>query len=919
MTDTVRVSPTVDAPTHHLSLTDGTTTIGLILATQSGKIDPNGLNHFSSPKTTMRMSSGEPKYGDYQMPYTPVVQDDFISGRGQRYLEDDKTRYLDAYRCDTSNGRVLRGPRVHRCDLLGTHQQMPTTGAQTRVISYVNPGTTDYAYLAWKFTAAHAFVRPVIFIRQATTTRSKPTELGISIYSDDGGTPSRPDTQLAIYAHTNYFDTQNTSNLDPSYSIYTIATDVNLSAGTDYWIVAAYIDVTDPPIIELVGGPDGSALANGIVTASLLGTWTDHADAGSYSIWFEMVDQGVKGKQIIFFEYLRQLYAVVSYDDLATKPKLFINGYRGLATSNAADLTKINTGLTLTANELAGCIALVISGPGSAEKQPWRKITSNTTAGVCTVSEAWIATHTTSTCYVILGTDVWTEIDWSATMTAAPVTDVCVYNDIAYFCQSEDNFIKRMNEYNNSGTWTRRFAAESAAASKATFLEAIPIPTGGYRIWGASKVASTAKVSVTKTWADGDLAFGSDIVCGTTSGKITNLLAYGDPQIPYILKEDEIGSIENNIYSAVPIPEMRNVKNESNGRAALHYGVYLFFSMLGGLERYYESRLDDVGPNRDDGLPPGRIGDIQDLVSYPGKFYASIDAGSSGASSILLYNNLGWHEIYREAYGLRAGKMFIQSVPGDCDRLWFSMGATPNYIHAAVNPLEKGSDYDYHWMGVFDTSWITVNMRDIKKYWHKIKLFKTSKVQYTEITGNYTRPISPHVWYRTRPGAGWTYIGQMPEQTDGLVDDNFELDLYSTTYNQSFNIQFRFATFKDADAYEIMDSIEAIRVDAITRIPPSSGLTAFVMVKDHMADLQGTTSELTASQIETQLVTWANSDQRARPLVMRSTMPLWDNKIVFIDPPSLKPLKSNAITGASAGNAKREHTLVGELLITVVE
>ena len=56
---------------------------------------------------------------------------------------------------------------------------------------------------------------------------------------------------------------------------------------------------------------------------------------------------------------------------------------------------------------------------------------------------------------------------------------------------------------------------------------------------------------------------------------------------------------------------MKSVKSIINGTAAMQFGVYLYFNLEGGMvERYYDQRLDDVGPNRDEGLPADRQGEI---------------------------------------------------------------------------------------------------------------------------------------------------------------------------------------------------------------------------------------------------------------------------------------------------------------------
>ena len=88
------------------------------------------------------------------------------------------------------------------------------------------------------------------------------------------------------------------------------------------------------------------------------------------------------------FEYKHQMYAVVNEQTDTGAPKLFINGYRGAAKSNASNLSYTITGLQMTTNELVDKIILVYNGPGEEEAGPWRKIVANTAAGNIKV-ELW--------------------------------------------------------------------------------------------------------------------------------------------------------------------------------------------------------------------------------------------------------------------------------------------------------------------------------------------------------------------------------------------------------------------------------------------------------------------------------------------------------------------------------------------------
>jgi len=82
------------------------------------------------------------------------------------------------------------------------------------------------------------------------------------------------------------------------------------------------------------------------------------------------------------------------------------------------------------------------------------------------------------------------------------------------------------------------------------------------------------------------------------------------------------------------------------------------------LERLSGTSLDDVGPNRDAGLPSGRQGCIADMAAAVDALYLNIDAGDVDTSAVYTYNNFGHHELCRRkrrasARGLSSIKSFL--------------------------------------------------------------------------------------------------------------------------------------------------------------------------------------------------------------------------------------------------------------------
>ena len=163
---------------------------------------------------------------------------------------------------------------------------------------------------------------------------------------------------------------------------------------------------------------------------------------------------------------------------------------------------------------------------------------------------------------------------------------MCPVNGVVYFAQGEGTAIRRYRAYNNSGTWTNQFDADGT--NKASLLRFIREANGNKKVWRS--LNSEAKVSSAgaQSWGT-NLTFGTAIECGDTTVPITGLTVYGNPEIPYVLKENEFGSIASGVYAPIPMDELRSVRSDKNGRAFLRHDVYLYFSLLDGVERYYNN------------------------------------------------------------------------------------------------------------------------------------------------------------------------------------------------------------------------------------------------------------------------------------------------------------------------------------------
>ena len=410
------------------------------------------------------------------------------------------------------------------------------------------------------------------------------------------------------------------------------------------------------------------------------------------------------------------------------------------------------------------------------------------------------------------------------------------------------------------------------------------------------------------------------VYAGDKVNPVTNIIGYGEPKIPYILKSNSFGSISDGVYQELPIGEMKTINSILNGTAAMQFGVYLYFNLEGGMiERYYDQRLDDVGPNRDEGLPADRQGEITKLLPYPGRYYAAIDAGNAGYSSVLCNNMLGeysWHEIWRSStLGDQIYDMYVQTIPGfdEVDRLWIATTGSIIAVPIAITPVNQykyryfgygasspAYTYDFTTAGWVETSWIDFDVKSIDKYFHSVTIFS----DYTgEVKTGDEYKIS--VYFKVDGDVDWTHAGDVKasEYVNGKFEVGVkELDL-RTGIGKSVSgkkIKFRIKMMPCADAHE-SPRLKAIVINAILRLPSKRSWNVNFLV-DPEVDLNDKPIHDKTGLLYYWLNKWANSKTYPIPLTMYTNDYSSDNLRVMIDPTSL--VTYDVITDQSASKNK---------------
>lgn len=891
----IRAKSTDQRKTHDISLSDGTTEIGLTLSNFKGQHDPNAIKQVGNPRTALQIRQGQAEYSDFEMPYTPIIQNDWSGGLGNRYLDKDKSRFRMSYRMDSTKPYEIKlGPReFHPAGVLQLQADFDVNSMIDEEFKAIPefiavPDEGDPPLTMWfkiKIIPEFTETNPTIRIVAATSLANH--EMEVSVYSDDGG-----DLDAELWGTTITVDANYSGAIREYININPVLT---MTAATAYWLIIRAENAFEPMRLFGESYTSGTVYTNNSDSPTVPVSWTSETSRISLAIF----GNGTTGKSFKF-EYRKSMYMVTSPDD-DSAPRLYREGYHGLAQANTGHLELLKTGLTLaTTSILNDAFAIIVAGKGSEESTNWRKIISNTLDGDITVSPSWKVVHDATTEYAIVGTHEMHLI--GSTGLTKPITSVLVTDSIVYFAQGDATNIRRMREYNNSGTWTRQF--DDDGSNQATFLARGPKTDGTQQIWRANNDPPACSYSGLKAWGT-NLSFSSDILCGDSFNKITNLIFYGNPLIPWVLKEDRFGSISDGIFAEVPISEMRNVSSPRNGVAALHFGVYLYFSLLGGLERYYDGRLDDVGPNRDEGMYDIFKGNISALASYPGRFYASIDGGSqkSGNSSVLCHNGIGWHNIYSVG-NKRIRDLHIQTLPDGIDRLWFSEDSEPTYLYISLDELDAqtrdGKDL-FARFGFIDLSTLTAGFKDINKFFTSISTFGY---------GFYASGGTECRFYRIYDSM--VSKGRYSQESIDIatIDSDSESVILSPGVGEKeLNIKIIFYRDEFIPSNQVLN---AVRVDAVTRIPIKRSWSVMFRIQTREVDMNGDHSSMSAIEIYNKLEAWANSDVTPAPLILRSNHGIFDNRTVFIDPASLQPLRIYNTPGATSEN---ETMYIGQLSV----
>lgn len=263
-------------------------------------------------------------------------------------------------------------------------------------------------------------------------------------------------------------------------------------------------------------------------------------------------------------------------------------------------------------------------------------------------------------------------------------------------------------------------------------------------------------------------------------------------------------------------------------------------------------------------------------MPYPGRYFAAIDAGTSGYSSVLLNNNSGWHEIYRAPNaGERITALGYQPVSGSRpDRLWISVGDDIVWLVMPSNTLKAYYDdqAEYTHESVLVSSWMSIGMIDVIKQWGSMNLMAENlEEDAVYVEADYQIDQDP-TWY---PMSGH-YI-ESPDQ--------------EIKFNDTFGItakRLRYRLRLQTNDKKRTPFVKAVVMKTVIKVATKYCYAMSCRNLANDVNLRGEQEDITPWDRLSILTEWANN---ATALQLHCFTDPFDDKIVFIDPPTFMNLR----------------------------
>ncbi len=635
----------------------------------------NGLRESGSQPSTLNLVGGGERYGSFEPNFSHYEQRSWAGGRGGNNYIDDKTKFYDSQEAWTLGGEVFPAPKWRYAKgLRNEDRNLPDSMSW-----YALYGNHRYLSVSFSASASYNADKIYLWIRR----RGTPGTLTFELCADNAGNPG---TVLQTVTKT-------TADITDTVSLY-LAFDWTstqaLTVATTYHI-KIYGNSGDNENSHWEIGCDTTTPGKSSTTGS---SWS----TTSFSPCYRITDADISRKWMFFV--LEGAMYIVSANDDGSASMVYIQGDRGTASSGTA--TSItDTGKTWVIDRYINAWVKIVGGTGMGQA---RLITDNDATSL-TVSPAWNINPDSTSRYVIYKTP-WFSTTSIGTTGLGAVTDVCVANNIAYFAQGSSVNMRRARNNANTHDWS------DDGTNKADLLHVFYDAADGVQIWRAIN-GTTMEVSRASTAAWGtNLSFRTGISVGAPDYKINGLIDYNNAL--WVVKEDSLWTVQND--HAIPINVgLAGMPHSQTGQAMAANGYFLYFSWWKSMERLYGGTLDDEGNWKGEGMPSGRGGYYSAIVPLLNWIFCGIDAGT-GTSSVQIYKDGSYHDVYRAPIGERVRNIFAQYNDETTPWVWINVGGDLVYQEYTLNPLQE-PDFAFQHEAVIVSTTHDAGHAETHKFW----------------------------------------------------------------------------------------------------------------------------------------------------------------------------------------------------------
>ena len=268
------------------------------------------------------------------------------------------------------------------------------------------------------------------------------------------------------------------------------------------------------------------------------------------------------------------------------------------------------------------------------------------------------------------------------------------------------------------------------------------VTTWDERLWGISHVGQLWYATVVGTEIN-------DAVLPLPDGSITKLfVARNAAGLPIIYAATTHGLFAHNSDNAMwEATQMDFPVHPDNGKGTVRWRDSVYIPSGNGIYKYLNGNnaavISVVGPDRDDGLPSDRRGAIRYMAGSHNELLVGIDARAApatigatsfpyqwvshhgarviepttGYSSILGYNDMGWEVKWQSATSGRGLDSIHVSDAYSKYRVWWGHRNIVHFMDLPkdiINPSEVG-DFAYATSGVHETPWFNAGQSEVKK------------------------------------------------------------------------------------------------------------------------------------------------------------------------------------------------------------